>query len=106
MWTEVCRCATQLEAERPTWAARPKLSLRDPRRDSIPELCLSAQIGSELTPVAFKAGFIQSLGVCKRICVIIHDSNMQMKDLKPHCYEIIVFRVKMKINGVKIGFDV
>jgi len=26
-----------------------------------------------------------------------------MKDLNPHYYEIIVFRVKMKINGVKMG---
>ena len=31
---------------------------------------------------------------------------MQMKDLKPHCYKIIVFRVEIKMNGVKSVFAI
>lgn len=31
---------------------------------------------------------------------------MKMKDLKPHGYKIIVFRVEIKMNGVKSVFAI
>jgi len=94
-------CATHAESvqhcgfagARPTWAARPTQSLRDPRRHRVLEFNLSAQIALETTPAAFKTGFHQLLGFLNTFCDIMDGSNMQMKDLKPHSYKIIVFRV-------------
>ena len=95
----VCTCATHLgcathaEPARPTQRQHSGIVFERPDWLGIDSSCLQSRFSSITWGL-------------QTYCVIIHGFNMQMKDLNPHYYEIIVFRVKMKIHGVKNEFDV
>ena len=113
-WTEFWACATHVEGERPTWAARPTQSqfstvglqvrdppgLRDPRRACATHadtgfwnlVCAPSLVWNRLKLPSNK---FLSIVWCFSMHLWHHGwfPICKMKDLKPHSYKIIVFRV-------------